>query len=167
MGPDQVAAALIGAVFGAIGYLLVGMWIQRSQVSLQARNAGRAVYFELAVNAINVQVALDHHVFEPLSRSTYDQLLPQLAASLPAEDLLTIARAYMAHAGYEQLRHDHAVPQQARSVVLRGLADVQRNAIDVLRQRVFDREELARMAKAGDPVTTLMEAARSSVELGR
>lgn len=70
--PEQVAAALIGAVFGATGYLIVGISIQRLQIARQARNAGRAVNFELAVNAINCQVALDHAAFETLSRATYE-----------------------------------------------------------------------------------------------
>lgn len=160
MGPEQFAAALIGAVFGTTGYLIVGISIQRLQIARQARNAGRAVYFELAVNAINCQVALDHAAFETLSRATYDRLLPELAASMRADELLTIARAYMGHAGYEQLRLDDSLPAQAKSAVLAALADAQRNAIEVLRHRVFKPDELSRMAAAGDPVPALLESGK-------
>ena len=58
MTAEQVASALIGAFFGAFGWLLVGLYMQRRLHDRQARNAARAVYFELAVNRIDVDVAL-------------------------------------------------------------------------------------------------------------
>ncbi len=50
MNPDQLLTALIGAFFGAAGWLLVGIYLSRRQHDRQARNAARAVYFELAMN---------------------------------------------------------------------------------------------------------------------
>jgi hypothetical protein len=71
--------ALIGAVFGAAGWLLVGLYMQRRQYERQARNAARAVYFELVVNHIDVDVALRHGAFSTLSRASFERLLPELA----------------------------------------------------------------------------------------
>ncbi len=86
--------------------LVVGLFIQRQQVARVARNSARAVYFELAVNAIAVTLARDHGVFQPLARATFDRLLPELAALLSMDDLQTVAQAYMGHAGYDQLQRD-------------------------------------------------------------
>lgn len=150
-----IATALIGAVFGALGWFVVGMTIQRRQTERQAKSAGRAVYFELAVNGINVSVAIDHGVLQPLSRSAWDRLLPELASWLPADELLCIARAYMGHAGYEQLRQDASIPAAARRAVLGALGAAHRTAITQLRGRVFTPLEMRQMEEAGDPVLAL------------
>jgi hypothetical protein len=148
----QLITVIVAAAVGAVGSLLVGLYMQRRQVALRAKNAGRAVYFELMVNAINVQVARDHGVFEPLGRSVYENLLPELATWLPAEGLLTVARAYMGHAGYNQLQRDTSVPEGPRQAALSALAGVHDAAIGLLRQRVFSAAELVRMRAAGDPL---------------
>lgn len=40
---------IIGSFVGVMGWLLVGLYIQRRQFVRQARNAAKAVYFELDV----------------------------------------------------------------------------------------------------------------------
>jgi hypothetical protein len=138
---DRLLTALIGALFGAAGWLVVGLYIQRRQNDRQARNAARAVYFELAVNEIDVQVALEHGAFKALGRTTFDRLLPELATWLDAADLQSIARAYMSHAGYDQLQRDPAIPPAVRSAVLGRVLEEQRAAIAVLRSRAFTTAE--------------------------
>ena len=53
MNNDTLLASLVGAFFGAAGWLLVGLYMQRRQVQRDARNAARAVYFELVMNETN------------------------------------------------------------------------------------------------------------------
>jgi uncharacterized protein YneF (UPF0154 family) len=38
---------IVGAFVGVIGWLFVGMYIQRRQFMRQAKNGARAVYFEI------------------------------------------------------------------------------------------------------------------------
>ncbi len=75
----QIVTLLLGAFFGALGWLVVGLFIARRQYERQAKNAARAVYFELDVDRINVELARDHGHFQPLVRSSFDRLLPELA----------------------------------------------------------------------------------------
>ena len=60
--------AIIGSFVGVMGWLLVGLYIQRRQFMRQARNAAKAVYFELDVNLTAVSVARDHGSFVDLDR---------------------------------------------------------------------------------------------------
>ena len=71
MDLDRLLPAVIGAFVGVVGWLLVGLFIQRRQFMRQARNAARAVYFELDVNRMNVEVARDFGSFTPLNRSSF------------------------------------------------------------------------------------------------
>ena len=66
---EQLLAAAIGAFFGAAGWLIVGLYMARRASRNQARNAARAVYFELAMNAIDIKVAAEKRaaIFEALS----------------------------------------------------------------------------------------------------
>lgn len=121
---QAVVSALIGAVFGSLGWLFVGLYIQRTQARAQARNACRAVAIELEMNRVNVVMARDFAAFLPLGRSAFDQLLPQLATSLVAADLRRVAAAYMCHAGYEQLRNTSGLPDEARKPALTGILKV-------------------------------------------
>jgi hypothetical protein len=159
MSEAQLLTVLLAAGVGAIGSLLVGLYLQRRNAALRAKNAGRAVYFELMVNTINVQVARDHGMYEPLGRSVYELLLPELATWLPAEGLLTVARAYMGHAGYLQLQRDATVPAGPRKAALIALAGIHEAALALLRGRVFSAAELARMRAAGDPLAEPATAA--------
>ena len=143
---SQFLTALVGAFFGASGWLLVGLYMQRRQAQLQARNAARAVYFELAMNAIDVKVAADHLVFQPLRRGSFDRLLPELATWLGAEDLETIVHAYMTHAGYDQAQRDDKLPPAVRSAVIKTVLGQHRAATDLLRAKAFTSKEAARLS---------------------
>jgi len=148
MHAEQVLSALIGALFGAAGWLLVGLYMQRRLHERQARNAARAVYFELEVNRIDVDVALRHSAFQPLSRSSFERLLPELATWLRADELETLARAYMSHAGYEQLHREPSIPAPVRTALLQRIFDEHVAASAVLRARAFSPREAARLASS-------------------
>jgi hypothetical protein len=146
MDADRLLTAVIGAFFGAAGWLIVGLYIQRRQYERQARNAARAVYFELAVNHIDVDVALRHGAFGALSRSSFERLLPELATWLRADELEVIARAYMSHAGYEQLHRDATIPEPVRAALLQRILQEQTAASGLLRSRAFSKQEAARLS---------------------
>lgn len=146
MGFDQLITAAIGAFFGAAGWLLVGLYMQRRAAQHQARNAARAVYFELAMNTIDIKVAADHLVFQPLRRQSFDRLLPELATWLAAEDLETIVRAYMSHAGYEQAQRDEKLPAPVRAAVIQTVVVQHRAATDLLAHKAFSDQERARLS---------------------
>src|SRR3977135_236300 len=101
---------VIGAIVGVVGWLLVGVYMQRRQFARQAMNAGRAVYFELLINRMNIVGARDYGSVLTLGRSTFDRLLPELATWLPAEPLQTVVGAYMGHAGYESAGSQQNAP---------------------------------------------------------
>lgn len=145
---DQLLTAAIGAFFGAAGWLLVGLFMARRAAERQARNAARAVYFELAMNAIDIKVAADHMVFQPLRRQSFDRLLPELATWLAAEDLEVIVRAYMSQAGYEQAQRDEKLPVQVRAAVIQSVLVQHRAATDLLGQKAFSAQERSRLSTA-------------------
>lgn len=149
MTAEQVASALIGAFFGAFGWLLVGLYMQRRANDRQARNAARAVYFELQVNRINIDVAVNHGVFQPLGRASFERLLPELATWLHADELETLARAYMSHAGYQQIERDAAIPAPVRQALLERILAQHAAATGVLRSRAFSATEAAGLASVG------------------
>jgi hypothetical protein len=127
---------------------LVGLFMTRRQIERQSRNAARAVYFELAMNAIDITVAEQHLVFQPLRRSSFDSLLPELATWLHADELETIVKAYMAHAGYEQAQRDDKLPLAVRKAVLNKVLEQHRAATELLLRRSFPPREAARMSTA-------------------
>ena len=136
MNIDAVMTAAIGAFFGAAGWLLVGLFMTRRQTERQSRNAARAVYFELTMNAIDINVAQEHLVFHPLRRGSFDSLLPELATWLHADELETIVRAYMAHAGYEQAQRDEKLPVPVRKALLHKVLEQHRAATELLLQKI-------------------------------
>jgi hypothetical protein len=146
MDLDRLITALIGAFFGAAGWLFVGLYMQRRLHERQARNAARAVYFELIQNEIDVDVAMSHGVFQALGRSSFDRLLPELATWLNADELQTIARAYMSHAGYDQVQRETAIPPPVRAALLQRILAEHRAATALLRRRAFSRREAAALA---------------------
>lgn len=152
MSVEQLATALIGASFGAFGWLLVGLYMQRRSNERQARNAARAVYFELVVNRINVDVALNHGAFQSLGRASFERLLPELATWLRADELETLTRAYMSHAGYQQLQANAAVPEPVRRELLARLAREHGVAIAAIAERAFSAAERSRLAST-NPVS--------------
>ena len=154
MEPQQILALLVGAFFGAMGWLLVGLYMQRRQADRVARSAARAVYFELTMNAIDVGVAADHGVYAVLRRAAFDRMLPDLAMWLTADELSTIVTAYMSQAGYEQAQRDERLPAPVRAAVLGRVLSEHRVATDLLRHRAFSASEAARLVTSQSPVTS-------------
>jgi hypothetical protein len=138
---EQLLPGIIGAFVGAFGWLVVGLFIQRQQFARQAKNAARAVYFELDSNTANVQFAVDLGAFTPLARSSYERVLPELATWLPPEELRLIVTAYMSHSGYQQLSSDGEVPEPVRRQVLAEILQTNRRARELLGLRVFSKRE--------------------------
>jgi hypothetical protein len=134
-----------------MGWLLVGLYIQRRQFMRQARNATKAVYFELDVNLAALSVAREHGLFADLDRSSFERLLPELAALLSAADLRTVVDAYMAHAGYKQLGSRNDLPADVRRVALGAMAGAHERALATLRSRAFTSAEARAI---GDGATT-------------
>ena len=119
--------------------------MQRRANDRAARNAARAVYFELAMNEIDIDVAADHRVFSTLRRGAFDRLLPELATWLEAEELETIVRAYMSHAGYEQAQRETQLPDAVKRALLTRVLSEHEAASGVLRRRAFSPSEAARL----------------------
>jgi hypothetical protein len=153
--PGQVLTLVLGAAFGALGWLIVGLFIARRQYQRQAKSAARAVYFELDVDRINVELARDHGVFQALVRSSFDRLLPELATWLSVPELRTITRAYMSHAGYEQVQRDATIPAPVRSALLTRTVQAHVAALGVLSSRAFSSREIAAMVAADGPSTAV------------
>jgi hypothetical protein len=142
---SQFLTALVGAFFGASGWLVVGLYLSRRQNERQARNAARAVYFELAMNEIDIAVAAEHLVFQPLRRGSFDRLLPEMATWCAPEQLEVVVRAYMSIAGYEQAERDGQIPEPVRKALLQKVLQEHRAATDTLRRSAFSPKEAARL----------------------
>jgi hypothetical protein len=138
----QLASALFGAFLGGVVTLTVGLTLQRRDRANRARSAARAVWFELGINAVGIELARDHGVFAALSRSTFERLLPDLATWLPLDDLRAVALAYQGHAGFEQAWHDPTLPAPVRAQVLGRLAEVTHQAHERIAVRAFRRADL-------------------------
>lgn len=133
---------IIGSFVGVMGWLLVGLYIQRRQFVRQARNAAKAVYFELDVNLAAISVARDHGLFSDLDRSSFERLLPELATLLSATDLRVVVDAYMTHAGYRQLASHEDLRGEVRRVALTAFVDAHDRAMASLRACAFTRAEV-------------------------
>ena len=143
---SQFLTALVGAFFGAAGWLVVGLYLNRKAAERAARNAARAVYFELAMNEIDIDVAAKHGVFNALRRSSFDRLLPELATWLEPDELESIVRAYMSQAGYEQVQRDDKLPAPVKSALVGRVLNEHKEASDLLRRRAFSAKEAARLS---------------------
>jgi len=128
---------IVGAFVGVIGWLFVGMYIQRRQFMRQAKNGARAVYFEIEMNHVSVQVARQYGSYAPLSRTSFERLLPELATWLRPDQLQTIVTAYMGHAGYDQASSDKEFPTELRQQALTGILESQERALNLLRAQAF------------------------------
>ena len=136
-GVAYLLPGIVGACVGALGWLFVGLYIQRRQFIRQAKNGARAVYFEIDMNRVRVDVAREFGSYTPLSRSSFERLLPELATWLGPAQLQTIVTAYMAHAGYEQAGSDSEFSPELRRQALTGILESQEEALQLLRSQVF------------------------------
>lgn len=141
MEVKDLLPGIIGSFVGVMGWLLVGLYIQRRQFMREARNAAKAVYFELDVNLTAVSVARDHGSFVDLDRSSFERLLPELASLLSAEALETVVGAYMTHAGYRQLSSREDLPADVRRPALTAIAQAHERALEILRSTAFTQRE--------------------------
>src|SRR5687767_15969247 len=137
----DLVPGVIGSFVGVMGWLVVGIYIQRRQFVRQARNAAKAVYFELDVNRSTVAVAREHGLFADLDRSSFERLLPELATLLAAPQLRTVVDAYMTHAGYRQLASRDDLPAEVRRVALTAMADAHERGLATLRTCAFTSAE--------------------------
>ena len=139
---EKLVPGMIGAFVGVIGWLFVGIYIQRRQFLRQARMAARAVYFELDVNRVALSVARDFGSFAALDRSSFERLLPELAMLLSATELKTIVSAYMSHAGYQQLAAGvDPLPPEVRARALDSILTAHDAALKTLERRAFSADE--------------------------
>lgn len=145
MDVRDLLPGIIGSFVGVMGWLVVGIYIQRRQFMRQARNAAKAVYFELDVNLSTIAVAREHGLFADLDRSSFERLLPELATLLAALDLRTVVDAYMTHAGYRQLASRDDLPADVRRAALGTFAGAHDRAIAALRSRAFTAAEARAM----------------------
>ena len=145
---QAIVPAIIGAFVGVMGWLVVGIYIQRRQFMRQARNAAKAVYFELDVNLATISVAREHKHFVDLDRSAFDRLLPELATLLDVPALKTVVDAYMTHAGYRQLASRDDLPSDIRKAALATFAAVHQSALSTLRSSAFSPAERRAIAAA-------------------
>jgi hypothetical protein len=152
---------IIGSFVGVMGWLMVGIYIQRRQFVREARNAAKAVYFELDVNRTAISVAHDLGSFTPLNRSSFERLLPELATLLSASELKAVVAAYMAHAGYTQLSEADGLPEPVRRSALGEITRLHHVALETLSRRAFSPAEARLMQASAD------DARRAGDELRR
>jgi hypothetical protein len=162
---------IVGAFVGVIGWLFVGLYIQRRLFVRQAKNGARAVYFEIDMNHVSVQVARQYGSFTPLSRTSFDRLLPELATWLQPVQLQTIVTAYMGHAGYEQVCSGNDFPPELRQQALTGILESQENALRLLRAQAFTPKQARQLEELhlgmSDEPTTKNEERRAKVPSSR
>ena len=139
----QFLIGISGAIVGVMGWLLVGLYIQKKAHDRQGRDAGRAVYFELAANRLCVYIAHEYGVFGPVSSSAYERLLPELSTWLPAPELQALVIAYLGHGGYAQASEEGDVPAEVRKKALEALLEAHDIAVGLLKHRVFSAHEMA------------------------
>jgi len=157
---QQLLVGITGAIVGVIGWLCVGIYIQRRDARRRARNAGRAVYFELGANLLAIFTALEYRMFGPLSRASYDQLLPELATWLPAAELQALALAYLGQGAYAQVSASEELPPEALEASLGALLNAHRVALELVRDRVFSPKEIESLGRyATAQQAQLIEAA--------
>jgi len=156
---------IIGSFVGVMGWLVVGIYIQRRQFVRQARNAAKAVYFELDVNRSTLAVAHGHGLFADLDRSSFERLLPELATLLAALELRSVVDAYMTHAGYRQLASRDDLPTGVRRAALGTFAEAHDRALVTLRSRAFTSAE--RRAMATHPADAAQAASAPNESVAR
>ena len=154
---EQLVPGIIGAFVGVIGWLFVGIYIQRRQFMRQARNAARAVYFEVDVNRVAVSIARDYGSFSSLDRTSFERLLPELATLFGPAELRRIVSAYMAHSGYQPVSTGtDQLPADVRRHALDGILAAHEQALETLRARAFSAQEAAALDEI--PTSTMPSA---------
>jgi hypothetical protein len=154
---EQLVPGIIGAFVGVIGWLFVGIYIQRRQFMRQARNAARAVYFEVDVNRVAISIARDYGSFSSLDRTSFERLLPELATLFGPAELRRIVSAYMAHSGYQQVSTGaDELPADVRRHALDGILAAHEQALETLRARAFSAQEAAALDEI--PTSTMPSA---------
>lgn len=162
---QQFLIGITGAVVGVIGWLLVGLYIQGRAHDRTARDAARAVYFELAQNRLVVFIAYSYNAFGTLSSSAYERLLPEVSTWLPASELQALVVAYLGHGGYEQAAAETSMPDSVRHAALRELLNAQGTALGLLHKRVFSEQEAASLNEYLSPdYLRLLEQAAQPAE---
>jgi hypothetical protein len=160
---EKLVPGMIGAFVGVIGWLFVGIYIQRRQFLRQARMAARAVYFELDVNRVALTVARDFGSFAPLDRTSFERLLPELAMLLSAPELKTIVSAYMSHAGYQQLAAGvDPLPPEVRARALESILTAHDAALETLQRRAFSADEARALTAPPAPAADSSRRASSA-----
>jgi hypothetical protein len=163
----QFLIGISGALVGVVGWLLVGLFIQRRAHDRQGRDAGRAVFFELNANRLCVFIAHEYGVFGAVSSSAYERLLPEVSTWLPAAELQALVIAYLGHGGYEQASHETEVPVAVRKQALGALLDAHDVAVGLLRHRVFSAHELATLNRyVSDEYAEMLKAADAPLPRG-
>jgi len=163
---ERLVPGILGAFVGVIGWLFVGIYIQRRQFMRQARNAARAVYFEVDVNRVAVTVARDFGSFADLDRTSFERLLPELATLLGPAELRRVVSAYMAHAGYRQASTDgDQLPGEVRRRALESILTAHEEALATLRARAFSAREAR--ALGVEPTAGEGSAAQATTEVER
>ena len=157
---------IIGSFVGVMGWLLVGLYIQRRQFMRQARNAAKAVYFELDVNRAAIDVAREHALFADLDRTSFERLLPELATVLPAPELRIVVDAYMTHAGYRQLAAREDLPAEVRRAALATFLAVHGRALEKLQACAFTSAE-TRAIVTGRPSTGAVDEREPAARTAR
>lgn len=148
MNLQALVPGIVGAIVGVLGWLAVGLYIQRRQFVRQARNAARAVYFEVDVNRLSIDLALRYGSFTPLGRSSFERLLPELATILGVSELRAIAAAYMGHAGYQQISSERDLPRDLRETALHGVLAAHDRALEVLSRAAFSNADARTLLEA-------------------
>ncbi len=161
----DIAPGIIGSFVGVMGWLVVGIYIQRRQFVRQARNAAKAVFFELDVNLASISVAREHGLFSDLDRSSFERLLPELATLLSAPDLRTVVDAYMTHAGYRQLSSRADLPAEVRIGALGAFTAAHERALETLRTCAFSKNEMRAMRDRETAGATSPTASRSASQV--
>ena len=162
-----IVPAIIGSFVGVMGWLLVGIYIQRRQFMRQARNAAKAVYFELDVNRATIWVAREHGLFSELDRTSFERLLPELATLLPGPDLRTVVDAYMTHAGYRQLGSQDDLPAEVRHAALGAFSAAHDRALATLRSRAFSPAEARAVDQGSRKAIDAQNGATSGESIAR
>ena len=146
---ERLVIGIVGACVGVLGWLLVGMFIQRRDFIRRAKDAGRAVYFELGANHLAIFAAHEHASFGQLSRATFDRLLPELSTWMTPLDLQKVVFAYFGQSTYEQLITEDISPE-TRQLVLKELMASHHEALDALRLTAFRAGHASQLESSGE-----------------